>query len=327
MTRDLALLPKAHLHLHFEAAMRPATLRDLAAEAGEPVPSWSAFEDFQDFEAAYGDVLALIRTPAHLGRIMDELADDAAADGARYVEVTLAPVLHAHLFDGDAEASLAHLLGLAAAAEERTGVVIRADDRQRSHVPGRAGGRRRAPRRGLGGPRRRLVRPARRRARVPGRVLRARVRRRARGGPADHAARGRAGGRRVRAGGPSRCCGRTGCCTACARSRTPSWSRAWSSWAPASTCAPPATWCCTWCRTWSTTRCRRCSPQASRARSTPDDPLQFGPGLLQEYELCRERLGLDDAALASCARASFTASGAPETVKTRALADIAAWLV
>src|SRR3712207_1127741 len=30
--RDLARLPKAHLHLHFAGAMRPSTLRELAAE-------------------------------------------------------------------------------------------------------------------------------------------------------------------------------------------------------------------------------------------------------------------------------------------------------
>ena len=29
--RDLAALPKAHLHLHFTGSMRPATLLDLAA--------------------------------------------------------------------------------------------------------------------------------------------------------------------------------------------------------------------------------------------------------------------------------------------------------
>ena len=96
MTRDLALLPKGHLHLHFEASIRPLTLRDIAAEAGEPVPSWADSADFSDFEAAYGDVRDLIRRPAHLERIMTELADDAKADGVVYVEVTLAPALQHH---------------------------------------------------------------------------------------------------------------------------------------------------------------------------------------------------------------------------------------
>ncbi len=63
----------------------------------------------------------------------------------------------------------------------------------------------------------------------------------------------------------------------------------------------------------------RCSVNA-------DDPLLFGPGLLEEYELCRAELGLDDAALATIATASIEASGAPPDLKARALAGIANWL-
>ena len=57
-----------------------------------------------------------------------------------------------------------------------------------------------------------------------------------------------------------------------------------------------------------------------------DDPLQFGPGLLDEYLLCREQLGFDDATLAGCARSSIRASGAPADLKSAALAAIDAWL-
>ena len=126
MPRDLAALPKGHLHLHFEASMRPATLRDLAAEAEEPVPAWAGFEDFTDFEAAYGQVVALVRSKEHVARIMHEMADDAKADGVVYVEVTLAPVFYAGWFEDGAEGALEFLLAVAAAAELRTGVVIRA---------------------------------------------------------------------------------------------------------------------------------------------------------------------------------------------------------
>ncbi len=48
------------------------------------------------------------------------------------------------------------------------------------------------------------------------------------------------------------------------------------------------------------------------------DPLLFGPGLVEEYELCRTELGLTDAAFADIARASLSASGAAE-------ADRIAW--
>ncbi len=57
-----------------------------------------------------------------------------------------------------------------------------------------------------------------------------------------------------------------------------------------------------------------------------DDPLLFGMGLLDEYVVCRQALGLDDAVLASCARASIEHSGAPADSKGRALQAIDAWL-
>jgi adenosine deaminase len=57
-----------------------------------------------------------------------------------------------------------------------------------------------------------------------------------------------------------------------------------------------------------------------------DDPLLFGVGLLDEYELCRSRLGLDDASLAACARSSIAHSGAPERVKGQGVAGIEFWL-
>jgi adenosine deaminase len=57
-----------------------------------------------------------------------------------------------------------------------------------------------------------------------------------------------------------------------------------------------------------------------------DDPLLFGVGLLDEYVVCREKLGLDDAALASCALASIEHSGAPSPVKIRARQGIDDWL-
>jgi len=63
----------------------------------------------------------------------------------------------------------------------------------------------------------------------------------------------------------------------------------------------------------------RCSVNA-------DDPLLFGPGLLEEYELCRATLDLDDHALAAIAAASLEASGAPDALKADALADVETWL-
>ena len=63
-----------------------------------------------------------------------------------------------------------------------------------------------------------------------------------------------------------------------------------------------------------------------RCSLNADDPLFFEAGLLDEYELCRTRLGLSDETLAGIARTSIDASGAPDTLKASAGAAIDAWL-
>ncbi len=57
-----------------------------------------------------------------------------------------------------------------------------------------------------------------------------------------------------------------------------------------------------------------------------DDPLLFGPSLLDEFILCHEQMGLSDAQLATMAKTSFTYSGAPQQVKDAGLAAVDAWL-
>ena len=61
-----------------------------------------------------------------------------------------------------------------------------------------------------------------------------------------------------------------------------------------------------------------------------DDPATFGApsahGLVREFEVCREQMGLSDAQLAECARNSFVYSLCPDDVRQKALADIDAWL-
>lgn len=325
MTRDLALLPKGHLHLHFEASIRPLTLRDFAAEAGAPVPSWTDFPDFLDFQDAYGEVLALVRRPEQLERLMAEMADDARRDGVVYVEVTLAPVLHAHLFGGDAEAALRFLLAAAQREEERTGVVIRAmiasarvlsvdlaiaDARLAASYAGRGvvayglhSDERGAPaapfaeafdiarEAGL------LITPHAGELEGPEYVREA--------VEVLRADRVLHGVRVIEDPELTAEVARRGVTLdVCPSSNVvlhvvpdlehhP---------LPALLAAGVS-----------------CSINA-------DDPIQFGPNVGEEYELARERLGLTDEQLAGCARASITASGAPEDLKERALAGIDAWL-
>ena len=63
-----------------------------------------------------------------------------------------------------------------------------------------------------------------------------------------------------------------------------------------------------------------------RCSLNADDPLLFGPGLLEEYELARRQLDLDDAQLATVARASIEASGADDGLKATAVEGVDAWL-
>jgi adenosine deaminase len=86
MARDLRMLPKAHLHLHLEGAMRPTTLAELATEAGVPVPPVRGYTSFTEFGLQYRAASALITTEEHLRRVVREVVDDAADDGAVWVE-------------------------------------------------------------------------------------------------------------------------------------------------------------------------------------------------------------------------------------------------
>jgi adenosine deaminase len=58
-----------------------------------------------------------------------------------------------------------------------------------------------------------------------------------------------------------------------------------------------------------------------------DDPVLFGCGLLDEYELARRGFGFDDTVLAAIAADSIRASGAPESLRAGALARIDDWLL
>jgi adenosine deaminase len=86
MTRNLGTLPKAHLHVHLEGAMRPSTLTELAAAAGVGTPPIRGYESFTEFGLQYRGASALVRTPDDLRRVVREVVEDAAADGAVWVE-------------------------------------------------------------------------------------------------------------------------------------------------------------------------------------------------------------------------------------------------
>ena len=87
--RDLQALPKAHLHIHLEGAMRPSTLAELCARYGIEQPEDTRgrrFDNFGGFVKMYWAACECVRTRADLARLILEVAEDAAAHGAWWIE-------------------------------------------------------------------------------------------------------------------------------------------------------------------------------------------------------------------------------------------------
>lgn len=63
-----------------------------------------------------------------------------------------------------------------------------------------------------------------------------------------------------------------------------------------------------------------------RCTLNADDPLLFGPGLLEEYETARTAFALTDPQIAAIARTSVESSGAPQAMVEDAVARIGDWL-
>jgi adenosine deaminase len=106
VTRELLhQLPKTDLHVHLDGSLRPATMLELAAEAGVTLPAGDAASlgdymhvrqgrDLVDYLARFDITLALMQTEHAIERIAYELAEDAAAENVRYMEVRFCPALN-----------------------------------------------------------------------------------------------------------------------------------------------------------------------------------------------------------------------------------------
>ncbi|MDO8383019.1 MAG: hypothetical protein Q7T17_08590, partial [Microbacterium sp.] len=122
-TRMLATLPKAHLHLHFEESIRQETLDEFAVELGRPTPRMTGFESFIEFDHLAQAAVDVMRTPAHLRRMVHEMAEDAAAQGCVWIEPAVWLPLHRGYIGPD-ECTLEILIDAATDATAATGVGI-----------------------------------------------------------------------------------------------------------------------------------------------------------------------------------------------------------
>ncbi|MEU8822120.1 adenosine deaminase [Streptomyces sp. NPDC048636] len=135
MARDVHLLPKAHLHLHFTGSMRPSTLMELADKygvhlpealsGGEP-PRLRATDErgWFRFQRLYDIARSCLRTPEDIQRLVREAAEEDVRDGAGWLEIQVDPTSYAPRLGGLIPA-LEIILDAAESASRRTGLGIR----------------------------------------------------------------------------------------------------------------------------------------------------------------------------------------------------------
>ncbi|GAA1915880.1 adenosine deaminase [Streptomyces sodiiphilus] len=109
--RDLRLLPKAHLHLHFTGSMRSGTLLELADKygvhlpdalsGGEP-PKLRATDErgWFRFQRLYDMARSCLREPEDIQRLVREAAEEDLRDGSRWLEIQVDPTSYAPRLGG-----------------------------------------------------------------------------------------------------------------------------------------------------------------------------------------------------------------------------------
>jgi adenosine deaminase len=322
--RDLRALPKGHLHLHLEGSMRPTTLAELADAAGIPVPEIRGYGSFTAFSDTYVAACQVLETPEHFARLVYEVVEDSVLDGAVWVEPSFYAPHHRNRF-GEDEAIVDMVLDALQSAGEQLGVGV-----------------------GLMLAADRTVEPS-----IAVEQARLAAARADRGIVSFGLANDEA------IGPPEPYAEAFAIAKDAGLLSTPhagELAGPESVWGALDTLQPDRLQhgvrsiedpelvkrladsdivldvCPTSNLLLSVypSLAEHPLPQLLDAgiqcSLNGDDPLLFGPVLLHEYELARTEMGLDDAALASVARASITGSGAPDAFKASALRSIDDWL-
>ena len=322
--RDLRTLPKAHLHLHLEGGMRMATLEELATHYGIALPPVGSYTSFTEFAALYEAACVVLRTHDDLRRLAREAVEDAAESGAVWLEMAVRPTIHRGKFGGDADV-LETLLDEAVGVGKKLGVGVGAlltVDRTQPLAIAFEEAELGVAYAGSG-------------------VVSFGLANDEVGHPPEDFAEPFAIAREAgllscpHAGeldGPASV---WGALDALGADRIQHGVRALEDPALMRRLADSGV-CLDVCPT--SNACLKVVPSIEehplpalldagiRCSLNGDDPLFFNASLLDEYELCRARLGLPDEALASIARASIMSSGAPDALKTDTVSAIDAWL-
>jgi adenosine deaminase len=355
--RDLKALPKANLHLHLEGAMRPATLAELCARHGVPPPADTRgrrFANFGAFLEVFWAACDGIRTRVDLARLILEVAEDAAADGAWWIEPAFDAARYSTLRAGRPDRLFAtqeegwlFVLAAAQTASAATGVgigFVSAVDRimPLDHALERA-----AVTADLAKSGRHMVRSGMRcfDGRHAGIVAFGLHGKEEGHPPAPFASAfavaldgtGLLSAPHAGEIAPSAGAGAASVAAALDHLRARRIAHGVLAIEDEALLARLAAGqiCLDVCPTSNLLLGVFASPQAHPlprllAAGVPctlgnDDPLLFGASLLDEFALCRDAMGLDDGRLAAMARDSFVHSGAPPAVKAAGTAAVAAW--
>ncbi len=125
-------LPKSDLHTHLDGSMRVPTLIELAREHGVDLPSYEVaglnelvfkpvYKDLPEYLLGFRYTCAVLLTFEAMERVACEMAEDALAQGVRYMEVRFAPQLLVASGEACVRALQAVGDGLARAARQHNG--------------------------------------------------------------------------------------------------------------------------------------------------------------------------------------------------------------